>query len=214
MAIDIEVTRRCTEQAKMFRLMETRISSRGPSVMRSPLTPVSPFFPRINKQFRPKALKLAGNANGYATDTSTEDNYMLSPRSSNPYRNTWTALNTPRSPITADARLPSPREILAKIAARSENASDDDGDVFSDSSSPPISPKTRRVAEVDEDYDGDSSTESSPERPLPTSFIRRRNVTPDTSDEKAAHLLMSLSMERSEPSHSVGGKKRRASARW
>src|SRR5947209_6018737 len=112
MVIDSNITRRCTEEARAYRSMETLSSSIATSTVRSPLTPNSPTLQRHAKQFRPKALKHRDTGSGYSTDTRSDDHYALAPSTPHlPHHNTWTPANTPRS--VADMRLPSPREILA-----------------------------------------------------------------------------------------------------
>ena len=161
MVIDCNITRRCTEEAKAYHSMEALASSRAASIMRSPLAPDSPTYPRHVKQLRPKGLRLVGNvSSGYSTDASNDDHYTLVPSMPHlPYRNTWTPSNIPRSVV--ETRLPSPHEILAGIAAAAERGNDLVTDSSSSTSSPPLSPKSRRVYPMDEDYDGDSSAESS-----------------------------------------------------
>ena len=212
MVIDCNVTRRCTEEARAYRAMETHASSRASSVIRTPPTPDSPVFPRLIKQLRPKALKLGGNCSGYSTDTGSDDNYALV--SSSPhqaYRNAWTPANTPRSIVQYDTRLPSSHEIFAGIAADAQSTHAN-ADSSSSTSSPPLSPKSRRIQVVDEDYDGDSSAGSDAGGQVMATTLRRKRATsPDSSDEKAAYLLMSLRMKKADLNQEVRRKKRRAS---
>ena len=219
MIIEINITRRCTEEARVYRAMETRASSRASSVMRSPLTPDSPRFPRPVKQLRPKALRLEGIKSGYSSDVESESRYSLTPTTPNlPYRNAWTPANTPRSVANHDDRLPSPREILASIAAEAGKTYGSGYASSSSSSSPPLSPKSRRPHEMEVEYDADSSSESSEdERKMKLAVIeansrrRKRSPSPDQSDEKAAYLLMGLSMRRGDVRDEVKTRKRRAS---
>lgn len=212
MVIDVNVTRRCTEEARTYRSMESRECSRASSVLRTPLTPDSPAFPRHVKQLRPKALALGENL-GDSTDTGSDDNYQLATSSSNShYRNAWTPANTPRSVAQYDTRLPSPQEILAGIAVETGHGHRIANDSSSSTSSPPVSPKSRPVYTMDEGYDGDSSAESSNgDEPLATFLRRKRTASPGPSDEKAAYLLMSLRMKTADLNREVRGRKRRAS---
>ena len=210
MVIDCNITLRCTEEAKAYRSIEVLASSRATSIIRSLPTPESPTFPRHVKQLRPKALKLRAAGSGYSTDAGSDDHYTLIPSTPHlPYRDAWTPANTPRSIV--DARLPSPREILAGIAAEAGNGNDLAQNSSSTTSSPPLSPKSRRVYAIDEGYDGDSSAEWSDGDAVTKSLRRRRGPSPGPSDEKAAYLLMSLRMKKADLNKVVRGKKRRAS---
>ena len=211
MVIDCNVTRRCTEDARAYRAMETRASPGAAQLLRSPLTPDSPDFQRHVKQLRPKALKIGCTNSGYSTDAGTDDNYATgSSTPHTPYRNTWTPANTPRSIVQYDTRLPSPHEILAGIAAEAQKGGVCMTASSSPTSSPPLSPKSRRVYRVDEGYDADSSAESSAGRDVRAPPLRRkRPASPDASDENAAYRLMSLRMK--SLNREVRGKKRRAS---
>lgn len=210
MVIDCSITRRCTEEARTYRSLEKLASSKSTSIIRSPLTPDSPTFPRHVKQLRPKALKLDGNGSGYSVEARIAGHYDLIPGTPHlPYRNAWTPANTPRSVV--DTRLPSPREILAEIAAEVRTGDGSVTDSSSSISSLPLSPKSRRVYPADEDYDGDSSAESSDGEALAQTLCRKRNASPGHSDKKAAYLLMSLRMKEADLDTTVRVMKRRAS---
>jgi hypothetical protein len=210
MVIDCSITRQCTEEARTYRSLEKLASSKSTSIIRSPLTPDSPTFPRHVKQLRPKALKLDGNGSGYSVEARIAGHYDLIPGTPHlPYRNAWTPANTPRSVV--DTRLPSPREILAEIAAEARKGDGSATDSSSSISSPPLSPKSRRVYPADEDYDGDSSAESSDGEALAQTLCRKRNASPGHSDKKAAYLLMSLRMKEADLDKTVRVMKRRAS---
>jgi hypothetical protein len=210
MVIDCSITRRCTEEARAYRSIENLAASSAISIMRSPLTPDSPTFPRYVKQLRPKILKLGGIGSGYSTEAGSDDHYALVPGTPHlPYRNAWTPANTPRS--IADTRLPSPREILAGIAAEAGKGERLATDSSSSTSSPLLSPKSRPVYAVDEDYDGDSSADSSDGDAAARTLRRKRSPSPGPSDEKAAYLLMNLRMKKADLNKIVRGAKRRAS---
>jgi hypothetical protein len=210
MVIDARITRCCTEEARAYRSMEKLASPRATSIMRSPLTPDSPTFPHHVKQLRPKALKLGGIGSGYSTEAGSDDYYALAPGAPDLFcRNAWTPENTPRSVV--DTRLPSPREILAGIAVETRKGDDLSMDSCSSISSPPLSPKSRRVDAVDEDYDGDSSAESSDGGVKAKSLRGKCSPSLGPSDERAAYLLMSLRLKETDLSKTVRGTKRRAS---
>ena len=221
MVIDCNITRRCTEEAKAYHSMEALASSRAASLMRSPLTPDSPTYPRHVKQLRAKGLRLGGKvSSGYSTDADSDDHYTLVPSMPHlPYRNTWTPANIPRSVV--ETRLPSPHEILAGIAAAAEQGKDLATDSSSSTGSPPLSPKSRRVYAMDEDYDGDSSAESSDGggggrrggamAKKQREMLHSPPAAAATSDEKAAYLLMSLRMNKTDLNKVARGTKRRAS---
>lgn len=209
MVIDCSITRRCTEEARIYRSVENLTSSKAPSILRSPLTPDSPNFSRRVRQLRPKALKIEGVASGYSTEAGS-DHYDLVPDPPHlPHRNAWTPANTPRSVFST--RLPSPREILAGMVA--EVGKDDDLATDSSSSaiSTPVSPKSRRVYAIDEGYDGGSSAESSDGDSLAATLHKKPSPSPEPSDEKAAYLLMSLRMKKADLNKTIKGTKRRAS---
>src|ERR1700728_4431732 len=65
MVIDCNITRRCTEEARTYRSMETLSSSMATSIVRSPLTPDSPTLRHHAKPLRPQALKHQGTGSGY-----------------------------------------------------------------------------------------------------------------------------------------------------
>ena len=209
MVIDCSITRRCTEEARAYRSLERLASSRATSVMRSPLTPDSPTFPCRIKQLRPKTLRHERDSSGYSTEAGSDSHYALVPGTPNLLnRNAWRSANTPHSIV--DTRLPSPREILAGIASEARKG-DAATESSSSTSSPPLSPKSRRYHAADECYDGDSSAESSDGDALAKSMRGKQTSPPSPSDEKAAYLLMSLRMKKADLNKVVRGTKRRAS---
>ena len=213
MVIDAAITQRCTEEARAYRLMDTGASTGASSAAGSPLTPVSPSFPRYIKQLRPKSLRTAGLGSGYSTDSSHDDNYTLA--SSSPhvrYQNAWTPLNTPRSVANHHPHLPSPREILSSISASRSRNRDETLETSTVTSTPSLSSPIYRDRKADEDYDTTSSEESSCEDVVNEDAFRKRQASPGPSDEKAAYLLMSLRMQKADLRTNVTGRKRRASA--
>jgi hypothetical protein len=182
MVIDCNITKRCTEEARAYRSMETLSSSITTSVIRSPLTPDSPTLQCRAKQLRPKALKHRGTGSGYSTDNGRDGHYAL----------------------------PSPREILAQRAVEEEKIRDLATDPCGSTSSTPLSPKSQCVYAGDEGYDGDSSAESSGGGSVTKTLRRTPSHSPGSSDEKAAYLLMGLWMKNADLSKVVRGTKRRA----
>jgi hypothetical protein len=159
MVIDAAITRRCAEEAKEYRLLENRQSARAVSATPSPITPTHPHH---IKQLRPKALKVNSQSSGYSTDASNDEAYSLSSRTPNTaYRNVWTPANTPRSTVHFDSLLPSPREIHACISTGTEKRSNITSASTSNSSSPVLSPKSRRRFDAVDDFDGDNYGETS-----------------------------------------------------
>jgi hypothetical protein len=200
MMIDHEITKRCTDEAAAYRLIElerrnanARASPASASLLPGPLTPSTPTHPRPYKELRPKALKL--DTSGYMTEGSSRDEeYQLASSRNEHYRNVWTSANTPRS----DARLPlpGPRDILA-ASGRKRGASQMSGS-SSELSSPNVSPKTRvkRGVVADEEYDGDSSaSDSDGLRGLRGRDGRMIGRARMPSDERAAYLLMGLRLK-------------------
>ena len=209
MVIDAEVTRRCTEEARAYRSMETRASSRASSIMRSPATPDSPSYPRHIKHLRPKDLEPSQTCSDYSTDDGPGQNYTLASAASNlSYRNTWTPANTPRSAARLDLRLCSPQDILAGICSV---ASDRALESPSPASSPPPPRRTNQAYSPEDDYDGDYSDGYSCDDAGPRYQRSKTHASPSPSDEKAAYLLMSLRMKKADLNHESRGKKRRAS---
>jgi hypothetical protein len=210
MVIDCSITQRCTEEARAYRSLEKLASSTATSIIRSPLTPDSPTFSHHVKQLRPKVLKLKGNGSGYSVEAGSDDHYAFVPGTPHlPYRNAWTPANTPRSVV--DTRLPSPRAILAGIFTGVRKGDGSATESSSSISSPPLSPKSRPAYPADEDYDGDSSAESSDGEARAQTMCRKRDTSPDHSDKKAAYLLMSLRMKKADLNQTVRVMKRRAS---
>lgn len=193
MVIDPAITRRCVEEARHYRVLEARTGPKNPSTNRSPVTPDSPLFPHYVKQLRPKTVREYDSGSSYGTDTDNEARYYLSPRM--PPHNTWTPANTPRSTPVQDFRLPSPQEILAGVSMTSMPAIRDHERSASSRSSSPVAPAKRRIQDVDEDYDASSLSESSSMGGDEAPKRQKRSESPGP-DEKAAYLLMSLSLRK------------------
>ena len=209
MILDHEITKRCTEEAAVYRAMELEsrgASARSSPMLPSPLTPSTPTHPRPYKELRPKTLKLDTTPppRGYSPESYVrDDKYQLSSKHDH-YRNVWTPV-TPRSGDSS-ARLPNPRDIGAGINASNKRDARYLSGSSSELSSPDISPKTptkpKRVHHADEEYDEDSSTtdeDMNGKDGLAMSGgtdgkMLERGRLP--SDEKAAYLLMTLSMHR------------------
>ena len=222
MILDQEITTRCTEEAAAYRLMEIEsrnASTRASPMLPSPLTPSTPTHPRPYKELRPKTLKLdtASHSSGYTTGSSTHDDKYQLTSNNNYYRNIWTPANTPRSVGPSEARLPSPRDMLAGIttSATKRNASQM-SDSSSGLSSPAVSPKTktRRLYHGDEGYDGDSSGSEGRGknvhgrdglaglRGMEWRMIGKGRMP---SDEKAAYLLMGLRLQKDHGGSNASG---------
>lgn len=217
MIIDLAVTQRCTEQAGFYRQLETNALSGVATAFRSPLTPESPTIPRHVKELRPKARQSARSGSGYDSDSSFAGSYMATSVSPTiPYCNTWTPANTPRSvgPALHD-RLPSPQDVLAGTSA--EAAEEDRNSAHSASTSSTTSLLLRSRQEPHEGRDHGDGTRT----PLPYEIAQdvvaetdgtwgRPSDIPVLSDEKAAYLLLKLSMEAA-VSEAPRREKRRAS---
>ena len=200
MMIDSAITRRCTERARQYRVLETRTSARSTP---TPITPDTPTYPRHLTHLRRKYALCTGSER--SSDLSDEESsYSLSPSilpTSLKYRNVWTPVNTPRSVPPFDSRPPSPQTMLANIARdyhRSVPSSE------SDSSSPPLSPKSKRVRREPKKHVDERRL-----RGLDQSCNGSTEVV--SSDEKAAYLLMSLRLGRIDGGKQPRGVKRRAS---
>lgn len=219
MVIDHAITQRCTEQSIFYRQLEIQASSGATSVMRSPLTPEFSTIPRQVKRLRPKIHQIADAGSGYNSDSSFEGNYLATPISpAIPYCNTWTPSNTPRSvgPSFHD-RLPSPREILAGISAEAAEADEEDhnsADSASTSSTTSLLLKSRQETNDDGERCKDATQGLSERSGMISDMDSVRGTRSDSSvlsDEKAAYLLLKLSMEAG-VSDTPRGEKRRASA--
>lgn len=212
MLIDPEITKKCTEQARLYCEMELEgRDSRASSEMPSPLTPGTPAYPRHIKQLHPKAFKVApSSSSGYATDTSRDDNYAFSPITpQSTYRNEWTAANTPRSVPMFDT-TPPPRDLFRGYTMKHSTKKSERSNSPSEQSSPAVSPKTR-PADVEEAPASDSL-----HGPGHVCSLRhhegRKQSARLPSDEKAAYLLMSLKLQKASLESKANGRKRRASA--
>ena len=192
MVIDVNITKRCAEEAKKYRTLENS------PLTRSLLTPDSPPNPTQRKQLRTNALKTRSTASGNSTDSGSEDNYSLMPGTMHTqYRHGWTVANTPRSLQIYDSRLPSPQEILAGIAPEAkEQKGDFDEPSDSATGSPLLLTKPRRVEEMFGEYGGGRFGEQLAAENVAESLRRKRTAPPLPSDEEAAILLMSLRMKR------------------
>lgn len=219
MVIDPAITQYCTKQADLYRQLEIKASCGPASVMRSPLTPESPTLPKHGKQLRPKARQLGDDAGGFNSELGFEDSCVATSVSpSMPYCNTWTAANTPRSAgVLLHDRLPSPRELLAGMSAEAGEAGEEDHKKSADSAS--TSSTTSLLLRSgpephDENDECDEGTgcscESSDAKSNLEESTGRRLESSRLSDEKAAYLLLKLSMEAG-VSEAPRGEKRRAS---
>ena len=205
MILDHEITKRCTEEAAEYRAMELEsrgTSARASPMLSSPMTPSTPTHPRLYKELRPKTLKLDTTPSAYIPESYIrDDKYQLSSKSDH-YRNMWTPV-TPRSDDFG-ARLPAVRDIVAGTKTSTKRGASHMSGSSSDLSSPEISPRTpiKRAHHADEDYDGDSSTTDEEVNgkdglagaKVMDGKVMERDRLP--SDEKAAYLLMTLSMHR------------------
>lgn len=210
MVIDGNITRCCAEEARVYCSLEKLARSRATSAMRSPLTPEPQTFPRHIDQLRINGHKLQGSDSCYSSEAESGDHFALAPSTPDfAYRNTWTPANTPRSVI--DSRLPSPREILAGISAKTRTGHALATNSSSSTSSPPLSPKSRWTDIADEKCDGSSSAESSDVDFLTKTWRRKRAASPGPSDQNAAFLLLNLRMKKTDLNRSANGMKRRAS---
>lgn len=224
MILNHDITKRCTEEAAAYRLMELEsrsASARASPMLPSPLTPSTPTHPRPYQELRPKTLKLDTAQSGYSTESSVrDDKYQLNSKN-NYYRNIWTPANTPRSVGPNEARLPTSRDIFAGFNVSNKRGASAMSDSSSELSSPAISPKTipKRVYHADEEYDGDSSASDAETKGRDgLARLRGRNGKMlgrgrMPSDERAAYLLMGLRLQRN-GGESIGeemlGMKRRA----
>lgn len=201
MVIDRNIVRHCTEAAN-----EVRVLSREASIAASPRTSTfTSVFPRwAPKSLRPKPIKTTDIESGYGTDTDQSDKYLCSPQT------LWATPNTPQYAKAQKYMLPSPTELLTSTSApRSTDHASDMQDTSS-SGDENVGSK-RRLSDVDEDYDEDSSSAmSSDEVARPR---RRKKSTVMTREARAAYVLMQLSM--ADASLRDGGhrhKRRRASS--
>jgi hypothetical protein len=104
MHIDPEITKRCAEQARLYRELELQQTvSNSPPLMSGGLrTPTTPKLKRQFKKIMPKPLQISS---GFASDDASsvtsqeEDKYVLSsPSPQTGFSNPWSAINSPRSP--------------------------------------------------------------------------------------------------------------------
>lgn len=195
MTIDPAVTKRCTEEANRYRSLETRSISREPSATPSPLTPKTPTHHRHTRQFRTDLPTFNGGI--YSSDAASEDSCSLS-ITPEPYsRSYWAHANIPRSA----PRLPlPPRNPLSRKRPADLSPS-------KNKSSPEVSPKSRRIEELDHPYDGDGSDNSAAEK---TSKPKGDLTKASLDDLKAAYVLISMSMQQTKSQDK--NSRRRASA--
>lgn len=104
MHIDPEITKRCAEQARLYREVELqRVVSNSPSLMSSgPRTPTTPKLKRQFKKIMPKPLHISSGIasdDGSSVTSQEEDKYVMSsPSPQTGFSNAWSAINSPRSP--------------------------------------------------------------------------------------------------------------------
>jgi hypothetical protein len=221
MILDHEITKRCTDEAAAYRVMELEnrsVSARASPLLPSPLTPSTPTHPRPYKELRPKTANFDTPQSGYSTGTESslrEEKYQLNSARNDYYRNVWTPANTPSS-AAGGARLPTARDIVAGINASAKRGASAMSDSSSGSGmsssavSPKTKPKTKRVYPVDEEYDDESSGSDEEMVVGDLAGTRGRDGLAGLrgrdgrmlgrgrmpSDERAAYLLMGLRLQR------------------
>ena len=201
MIIDPAVTRFCTQKAKEYKAMEGSLSSRGSSVIPTPVTPESPSFARLSKHLQFAGFKVAQSSNAHVSDSNNDKNYGLSSLAT--YNGIWTPANTPRSVSSFDQKqnLPSPQGI--GVVETANDVFHDEklrSDRLSSPSSTRTSHRVRKRCSSDEYYDGDdsgvsTSTEDTNERAFQgqqSTAVPKDGLT--SADEKAAYLLIGLRM--------------------
>lgn len=204
MVIDRDIIRGCTEAANEFRVL-----SREMSIATSPQTPLltaglSKWSP---KSIRPKTVKAADMESGYGTDTDRSDKYLESPQIQT--KLDWTALNNPRSVVIQHQHLPCSKETPSTTSAPE---SGEDSQERLETSSEGSSVAKRALSELDEDYDGESSSGPSSEDVMSPPKRRKKSVTV-TKEARAAYLLMQLNMaDASLKDNGAKGLRRRASS--
>lgn len=184
MVIDRNIIRRCTEVANEFRAL-----SREASIAISPQTPLSTagLSKWGSNSLRPKAVKTADMESGYGTDTDRSDKYLESPQTLLKFE--WTALNTPRSAVTEQD---APCSTVTLSAASAPQSSEDPHDGL-ETSSEGSGVAKRGISELDEDYDGESSSAPSSEDVMSPPKRRKKSIA-QTKEARAAYLLMQLHM--------------------
>lgn len=189
MVIDRNIVRHCTEAAN-----ELRVLSREASVLASPRTPASSnssnvFSRWTPKSLRPKPIKTMDVESGYGTDTDQSDRYLCSPQT--PLKYEWATTNTAPYAKAEQYHLPWPRELLATTSI--PRSSDDPSETQDASSSGDENGRAKRpLSELDEDYDGVSSSALSSEEVAQPR--RRKKSVAMTREARAAYVLMQLSM--------------------
>ena len=157
MMIDPQITRLCTEQARMYKRMEVESPHPRPTMgaMASPRTPTSPMFQRnLAAATRFKAINVNDEASssGYSTEASDGDGYLMSPASLNGgpvFRQVGWKRDVPRStPRTRLSQTPSPKSLIPRVKTRRERDDDEEYEVritgSSKRSSPAASVRERR----------------------------------------------------------------------
>lgn len=204
MVIDRNIIRRCTEAANEFRVL-----SREASLAISPHTPLltAGLAKWSPKSIRPKTVKTADMESGYGTDTDRSDKYLESPQI--PTKFDWTALNTPRSVAIQQQHVPCSKE-TPSTASAPENGEDSQDRLETSSEGSGVA--KRALSELDEDYDGESSSAPSSEDLMSPPKRRKKSVTV-TKEARAAYLLMQLNMaDASLKDDGAKGLRRRASS--
>lgn len=204
MVIDRNIIRRCTEAANEFRVL-----SREASIAISPQTPLltAAFSKWSPKSIRPKRMNTADMESGYGTDTDRSDKYLESPQIATKFD--WTALNTPRSVVIQHQHIPCSEE-TPSTASGPENGEDSQDRLETSSEGSGVA--KRALSELDEDYDGESSSAPSSEDVMSPPKRRKKSVTV-TKEARAAYLLMQLNMaDASLKDEGAKGLRRRASS--
>lgn len=185
MIIERNVIRQCTEAANEFRAM-----SREASIAISHPTPLSTagLSKWVSKSLRPSPVKTVDMESGYGTDTDRSDKYLESPQI--PTKLDWTALNIPRSAVIQQHHIPCSKETLFAVSAPE---SSEDAQAGLETSSEGSGVVKRALSELDEDYDGESSSAPSSEEAMSPPKRRKKSVTL-TKEARAAYLLMQLNM--------------------
>ena len=199
MVIDVNIIRRCTEEANEYRVM-----SRESSLIGCPSTPepipasMTKWTPKL---FQRRQARTVESESGYYTDTDRSDQYTASPQSSC----SWTAANTPRS-VDQHFVLAATQEISP------------DKDVIRGCGTPSNSPNTsdsvvhpKIVRQTSRSMDRDDKEDVSPRSFNKTLTSKcKTGQAISTNETRAAYLLMQLHF--ADASLKENSKKRRASS--
>ncbi|PGH23607.1 hypothetical protein AJ80_02388 [Polytolypa hystricis UAMH7299] len=204
MVIDPSIVRAATLSARHYRALEASATEEHPM---PPLpTPASKSDRWGKKDLRPKlASQVEEMDDEYTSDTHNSDDSCASPSTPRVNNNTWTPVQTPRTPATVRRTVPSPQQILSALTSpqshndkkRGESMDMEIDSVSSDS------PSTERAqvpsdGEFDEDiesqrgvYECDDEEEKRGRSPT----AREHSPLPLTNDARAAYMLMRLHMQ-------------------